>query len=961
MASIIRIKRSSVSGNPSTLGAGELAYSALADNGSNGGDRLYIGMGAETAGNAASHVVIGGKFFTDMVSAATNLNTASTLVKRDASGNFIAGTITATLTGNADTATKLATARTIAFTGDATASGSFDGSANYSQALTLATVNSNVGQYGSATSIPVITVNAKGLVTAVSTAAISTTLNIAAGTGTAAVALGTDTLTFTGGSGITTTASKVTTADTLTIGIDTTVVATLNGSQTLANKTLTAPTINGGTHTGITNLAIRDTSAAYDVTIGATSSTTLTAGRALTLDMVNGARTVKLGGNLSLAGDLSTSGAFGVTLTATATTNVTLPTTGTLATLAGSETLTNKTLTSPVISTIVNTGTLTLPTSTDTLVGRNTTDTLTNKTLSTGSTWNGNTVGVGYGGTGSTNGSITGTGALTFTAGGTNNNVNLVPVGTGTVDAAGFRITSVGTPTQSTDAATKGYVDAVKQALDIKDSVRLATTGNLTVTASGTGAGKTLTNAGTQAVLTLDSVPAVVGDRILVKDQTTAANNGIYTVTNIGSVSTNWVLTRATDADNSAAGEVTPGMFTFVEEGTVNQDSGWVLTTDGSITIDSTALNFVQFSGAGQVIAGAGLTKTGNTLDVVGTANRILVNADSIDIASTYVGQSSITTLGTVTTGQWNATLIAPTYGGTGVNNGTNTLTLGGNVTHSGAYTQTFTATGNTNVTLPTTGTLATLAGSESLTNKTIDASNIGATTRGTGAFTTLAANGAVTLTSTTDATALGTAAVVLSGGLSVAKNAVIGQVLYIGSGAPATSFTNAQLVTKGSGSTYAQVAIVNTAATGSADYSAYADNGTDSAGWADMGMTGSTFSDTNYTITGKNDGYFFVQAVTGSGLSGNMVFATGGNGTTNDIVWGTGGFLAANEKMRFVHATGTFNIKTTTTSSSTSTGALVVGGGVGVAGNINLGGNLTGAGASSSALDGFTIDGGTY
>ena len=123
----------------------------------------------------------------------------------------------------------------------------------------------------------------------------------------------------------------------------------------------------------------------------------------------------------------------------------------------------------------------------------------------------------------------------------------------------------------TTDAATKGYVDSVKQALDIKDSVRVATTANLTATASGTGAGKTLTNSGTQAAITIDSIVLSSGDRVLVKDQTTAANNGIYTVTTVGTASTNWVLTRATDADNSPSGEVTPGMFTFVEEGKIGR------------------------------------------------------------------------------------------------------------------------------------------------------------------------------------------------------------------------------------------------------------------------------------------------------------------------------------------------------------------------------------------------------
>ncbi len=209
MASIIRIKRSTVAGNPSTLAAGELAYSALADNGSNGGDRLYIGMGTETSGNAANHIVIGGKYFTDMVTAATNANTASTIVKRDASGNFSAGTITATLSGNASTATALQTGRTISLTGDVTyTSGSFDGTGNVTGTATLANSGVTAGSYGSGTAVPIITVDAKGRVTAVSTASISGTLNIAGGTGTDSVALGTDTLTFAGGTGVTTTVTN---------------------------------------------------------------------------------------------------------------------------------------------------------------------------------------------------------------------------------------------------------------------------------------------------------------------------------------------------------------------------------------------------------------------------------------------------------------------------------------------------------------------------------------------------------------------------------------------------------------------------------------------------------------------------------------------------------------------------------------------------------------------------------
>lgn len=205
---------------------------------------------------------------------------------------------------------------------------------------------------------------------------------------------------------------------------------------------------------------------------------------------------------------------------------------------------------------------------------------------------------------------------------------------------------SVATPTADGHAATKGYVDAARSGLDVKQSVRAATTAAGTLTTSFTNGSVVDTN-----------VTLVTGDRILIKDQVTASENGIYTVNATGAP------TRATDFDSNA--EVTPGAFTFVEEGTANADSGWVLTNNGTVNVGVTGLTFAQFSGAGQITAGAGLTKTGNTIDAVGTSNRITVNADSIDIASTYVGQTSITTLGTVATGTWNATNIAVNKGGT--------------------------------------------------------------------------------------------------------------------------------------------------------------------------------------------------------------------------------------------------------------------------------------------------------
>jgi hypothetical protein len=222
------------------------------------------------------------------------------------------------------------------------------------------------------------------------------------------------------------------------------------------------------------------------------------------------------------------------------------------------------------------------------------------------------------------------------------------------------KITGLADPTAAQDAATKNYVDLAIQGLDPKASVVVGTTANLTVTATTS----TLTNSGTQAALAIDGITLAANDRVLVKDQTTTAQNGIYVVTNIGSVSTNWVLTRSDDASLWAE---LPSAFVFVEKGTTNADNGYLFTVDQGGTLGTTAITVTQFSGAGQITAGNGLTKSGNTIDVVGTTNRITVAADAVDIASTYVGQTSITTLGTIATGTWSATAIGVTKGGTGL------------------------------------------------------------------------------------------------------------------------------------------------------------------------------------------------------------------------------------------------------------------------------------------------------
>jgi len=225
--------------------------------------------------------------------------------------------------------------------------------------------------------------------------------------------------------------------------------------------------------------------------------------------------------------------------------------------------------------------------------------------------------------------SITINGATVSTSAG-NTDIVMSPHGTGTVtvpsgyeDRAGFTTNSL---------ANKAYVDQVAQGLDAKPSTRVATTANLSATYSnGTaGVGATLTNSGTQAAFAVDGVTPSAGDRVLVKDQTAAAQNGIYVVTTVGDGSSNWVLTRATPEDQPA--ELSGGSFVFVEEGTANGDNGYVFTHTGNPTFGTTALDVTQFSGAGQITAGAALSKTGNQMDVEVDNSSIEVNADALRV-----------------------------------------------------------------------------------------------------------------------------------------------------------------------------------------------------------------------------------------------------------------------------------------------------------------------------------------
>ena len=193
------------------------------------------------------------------------------------------------------------------------------------------------------------------------------------------------------------------------------------------------------------------------------------------------------------------------------------------------------------------------------------------------------------------------------------------------------KITGLGTPTADADAVTKSYVDAIAQGIDAKASVVAASTANLTLSGAQT----------------IDGVSVIAGDRVLVKDQTTTSDNGIYLC-----ASGSW--TRTTDADTYSE---LIAAYTFVEGGTVNANNGFICTIVAGGTLGTTPITFAQFSGAGQVTAGTGMSKTGNTLNVnTASSARIVVGADEIDLATTGVTASTyksvtVDTYGRITSG----------------------------------------------------------------------------------------------------------------------------------------------------------------------------------------------------------------------------------------------------------------------------------------------------------------------
>ena len=595
MAQTIKIKRSTSTATPSSLVAGELAYSDQSD-------KLFIGQPSDNA-----VTVIGGKIFMDMLDHAAGTLTASSAIVVDSSSKIdklLTGNMRINNTANQidttsgnlilnPTANLVIDSGTIDVSTSATQFSIMDNSAT---ALTIAE--------GSNTYMTFITTNSGEKITTGKTLVVDGDGT----TGNGGVSIENGTIDLKNGGGndsrirfycsssnahfqtLQAAPHSSAASNTLLLPAAGTELISNTATQTMTNKSLTAPTLTGTTTAAAANF----------------SGTVTFAGAASNgVSIVQGGIQIKNGGTQSYVDFYcESSNAHRVRLQ------------------------------SPAHSAYSGNVTVTLPASTTTLVGTDATQTLTNKTFTSpdintpdidGGTVDGTVIGGNTAAAGTFT-AIVGTSLAvdnvsvdTNTISTTNSNGDLVlsPNGTGTVtvpsgykNRAGFGANSL---------VSKEYVDAVKVGLDFKDSVRAASTANVTVSGPGSA---------------IDGVTLASNDRVLLKNQSTASENGIYVFNGAASA-----MTRATDADSST--EVTSGMFVFVEEGTVNADNGFVLTTDGTITVGSTSLAFAQFSGAGQIVAGDGLTKTGNQIDANDDNITLEVNSDALrikGISATAVG-----------------------------------------------------------------------------------------------------------------------------------------------------------------------------------------------------------------------------------------------------------------------------------------------------------------------------------
>jgi len=349
-------------------------------------------------------------------------------------------------------------------------------------------------------------------------------------------------------------------------------------------------------------------------------------------------------------------------------------------------------------------------------------------------------------------------------------------------------LTLTGSATISGDVAVNGG-DITTTSATMNIATANATTINL-----GTS-GATAVNIGSStSTVTVNDDLDVVGDTTLTGDL--AVNGGDITTTSLAG---NIFTANATTVNLGTTDAATVNIGATVSTTTVNDDLvvGGDLTVHGTtttvnsttVTVDDKNIELGSTASPTDATAdGGGFTLKGDTdktfnwvdatdswtssehLDLASGKAYYINNASvlSSNTLGSGVVNSSLQTVGTINTGTWQGTIVAPTYGGTGVNNGASTITVGGNLQFSGAYSTTITVTDATSVTMPTTGTLATLTNTETFSNKTITNSSIGSVNPSTAAFTTLTASGATTLTANTVSSSYTTGTLVVTGGVGI-------------------------------------------------------------------------------------------------------------------------------------------------------------------------------------------------
>ena len=568
MATVIKILRSSGVAAPENLGQGQMAYTMGTGAQDNLGGRLFIGTGTEDgSGHAANEDVIGGKYFAQLNDHVHGTLTASSTIITD-SNNAIDQLLVGNHASNGgaiqfNESTNTGNARSVTLRSPATLAGNV--------VLTLPATEGTNGQY--------LKVDGSGNTSWAAVA--SGAFTISDGTTTDNFSTG-DTLTFAGGEGITTTVT--------------------DNNISFAAEDATE------TNKGIATFDGTDfTVASGDVTLNAARIQALAGGMfasntetLITATYESSDQTIDLVVNDDLSQYDNTSSAFIKADTSDTLTNKIINGSQLVDASVSSDKLTGSVANAKLANDGVTIG------STDVSLG----DTITALAGMTQIAVDNITI---------LDNSITSTNA--------NGNITLDPNGSGTVDVASSLITSVTTPVSASDAATKGYVDSVANGLDVKASVRYATTAD--VAGAYNNSAGTIT-AASNGAFSIDSQVPSAGDRILLKNQSTTTQNGIYTVTTVGSGSAAYVLTRTPDAD--AASEITGGAFVFVEEGTANADNGYVFTHNGEPTLGTDAITLAQFSGAGQISDGAGLGKTGNVLSVNVDDASIEISSDDLQV-----------------------------------------------------------------------------------------------------------------------------------------------------------------------------------------------------------------------------------------------------------------------------------------------------------------------------------------